>query len=319
MPQYTDINTSLSDLTSGFNISADLTSTLTDYDQSGEQNLWGQLGTQKSLMSSQMGTGATKIQESVGMGFSGSGQRQKLQSDMSEDMSDKYGGMLDNTMYDAYRMKKDWREKQMDTIAGYIQSGDVTVNEDSSTGDDDTDTSGGGDDDFVPSGYSGDPYVGETYTDEDGLVWVYGGNNRWNRQGGSCFVKGTKIFMSNGSERDIQDIIEGDLILSFDEKTKSFIPGVVTESLIHPVMMDVPVAIVGGILEGTPSHPIFFNGSWSEIKESEVDTKIVKKYIDNYYNLEVDAHDIFGSSHNYIANGYVVSGLGDNDVLNIRP
>ena len=103
---------------------------------------------------------------------------------------------------------------------------------------------------------------------------------------------------------------------AFNEKTKSFIPGVVTESLIHPVMMDVPVAIVGGILEGTPSHPIFFNGSWSEIKESEVDTKIVKKYIDNYYNLEVDAHDIFGSSHNYIANGYVVSGLGDNDVLN---
>jgi hypothetical protein len=131
-----------------------------------------------------------------------------------------------------------------------------------------------------------------------------------------CFVEGTKILMSDGSEKNIEDIVEDDLILSFDEKTESFVSGIVTEHLIHPVGREVPVAIVGGILEGTPSHPIFFNGGWSEINESEVDTKIFKKYIENYYNLEVDAYDVLGSSHNYIANGYVVSGLGDNDVLN---
>jgi len=317
MPQYDDINTNLSDITGNYDFTnPDTAGTFSDYDESGEKNLWSQLKGKKSLMSGQMGTGAKKLQESVGAGFSGSGQRQKLKSDMSDDVNDKYGGMLDNAMYDSYNMKKKWSDDTMEQMADLVDEGEATY---TGTGDDDDDNDNdgtSGNDDFVPSGYSGNASPGDRYTDEQGLNWIFGGDMQWHSSTGTCFVEGTKIFMSDGSERYIQDIIEGDSILSFDEKTKSFIPGVVTESLIHPVYRDVKVAIVGGILEGTPSHPIFFNGNWSEIKESKADIKIVKKYIDNYFNLEVDAHDIRGSSHNYIANGYIVSGLGDNDVLN---
>ena len=39
-------------------------------------------------------------------------------------------------------------------------------------------------------------------------------------------------------------------------------------------------------------------------------------FIYNYYNLEVDGHNIVNGNHNYIVNGYIVSGLGDNLVLN---
>ena len=303
---YSDINTNLDDLTAGFNISTDLKNTLTDYDPSGEKNLWGQLGTQKSLMQDQLSLNQSKASSTVGKGFSGSGQRGRVQETMSQNVNDKFGGMLDNTMYDEYKLKKSWQEKNLATIAGYVSSGDVTIN---------NVTGGGNGNDGSPSGWTGGtPSNGTTHTDDDGVDWIYE-NGSWSQED-SCFIEGTKIFMSNGSEKNIEDIVEGDLILSFDEDTKSFTPGIVTDHLIHPVGREIPVAIVGGILEGTPSHPIFFNGNWSEIKESEVGTKIVRKYIENYYNLEVDGYDVFGSSHNYIANGYVVSGLGDNAVLN---
>ena len=39
-------------------------------------------------------------------------------------------------------------------------------------------------------------------------------------------------------------------------------------------------------------------------------------FIDNWYNLEIDGHTIHNSEHNYIINGYIMSGLGDNKVLN---
>jgi hypothetical protein len=39
-------------------------------------------------------------------------------------------------------------------------------------------------------------------------------------------------------------------------------------------------------------------------------------FVDAFYNLEIDGHNIFGSEHNFIADGYIVSGLGDSEILN---
>ena len=44
--------------------------------------------------------------------------------------------------------------------------------------------------------------------------------------------------------------------------------------------------------------------------------EVEQMYITNWYNLEVDGHDVEGSEHNFIVDGHIVSGLGDNDVLN---
>ena len=318
---YDDVNTSLSDLKAGFNLDSEVSGTLFDYDKSSDKNLWGNFSGNKSLIQDSLTMNNAQINQ-TGKGFETMGAKTELEKKLSDGANAQVGMNLDDTMYGQYKNKTKWLDENMGTISDSILAGDTTVNEnydpnagnnddDDNDGDDGTDPNGP---EFTPSGYSGTPYNGDTWTDNDGQDWVFGPMG-WTETY-DCFVEGTKIFMSDGSEREIQDIIEGDLILTFDEKTKSFTPGVVTESLIHPVYRDVKVAIVGGVLEGTPNHPIFFNGNWSEIKESKADIKIVKKYIDNYFNLEVDAHDIHGSSHNYIANGYVVSGLGDNNILN---
>ena len=134
--------------------------------------------------------------------------------------------------------------------------------------------------------------------------------------GYGCFVKGTKIIMWNGNEKNIEDVVAGDFIASFDESNDSYAIGIVTESLIHPINMVIDTAVVGDKLKGSLDHPIYINGKWAEICESEADFESVTEYIDNYYNLEIDGFAVFGSFHNYIADGYIVSGLGDNEVLN---
>jgi intein/homing endonuclease len=55
-----------------------------------------------------------------------------------------------------------------------------------------------------------------TYYAENLLVhnFKYGGGG-----GGSCFVAGTKVTMGDGSEKNIEDVIEGDEVVSFNEST----------------------------------------------------------------------------------------------------
>ena len=131
-----------------------------------------------------------------------------------------------------------------------------------------------------------------------------------------CFLQGTQILMSSGSMRDIVDISVGDSIASYSKYHKSYTSGIVTDVLAHPIGRYVCVAIINDKLYGTPNHPIFIDGKWIEIYRSNLDVKYKLMYVDIYYNLEVDGDNIFGSDHNYIANGYIASGLGDNDILN---
>jgi len=131
-----------------------------------------------------------------------------------------------------------------------------------------------------------------------------------------CFLYGTQILMSSGSMKNISDINIGDSVASYSNHYKSYVSGIVTDVLLHPIGDVVKVAVVGNRLYGTPSHPIFFGDKWSEIHHSNLDVSYKYMYVDTYYNLEIDGENIFGSDHNYIADGYIVSGLGDNDILN---
>jgi hypothetical protein len=40
-----------------------------------------------------------------------------------------------------------------------------------------------------------------------------------NLTGGSCFIAGTKILMADGTEKNIEDVVEGDEVISFNEST----------------------------------------------------------------------------------------------------
>ena len=131
-----------------------------------------------------------------------------------------------------------------------------------------------------------------------------------------CFLNGTQILMSSGSMKNISDIIIGDSIASYSSIYKSYVSGIVTDVLIHPIGGYVNVAIIDDRLFGTPSHPILVDGKWAEIHRSGLDVLYKRMFVDVFYNLEVDGDNIFGSDHNYVANGFIVSGLGDNDILN---
>ena len=137
-----------------------------------------------------------------------------------------------------------------------------------------------------------------------------------------CFTETALVFMANGKYKRISKIKEGDKILTFDESINEYSQGTVTDFLTHEVNNLIPAAKLINKefdidpLIGAVDHPIYYNGRWNEIQESKVGFEIINTFIDNYYNLEVDGHDVMSGNHNYIVNGYIVSGLGDNPILN---
>jgi len=131
-----------------------------------------------------------------------------------------------------------------------------------------------------------------------------------------CFLQGTQILMSSGSMKDISDISIGDSVASYSSRYNSYVNGLITDVLFHPIGDYINVAVINDSLFGTPNHPIFVDGKWLEIYKSGLNIVYKRIYVDTFYNLEVDGDNVFGSDHNYIANGFIVSGLGDNDILN---
>ena len=57
------------------------------------------------------------------------------------------------------------------------------------------------------------------------------GKSRPARQHPECFVAGTKIIMKNGPDRNIEDIVAGDEVLSYNVHTKQIEPKLVKNSI----------------------------------------------------------------------------------------
>lgn len=78
---------------------------------------------------------------------------------------------------------------------------------------------------------------------------------------GSCFVAGTKVLMGDGTEKNIEDIIEGDIVTSFNETTLQNESKVVTglRQPVHSTMVKYHFAN-GGDVSCTYDHPIYVGG-----------------------------------------------------------
>jgi hypothetical protein len=129
----------------------------------------------------------------------------------------------------------------------------------------------------------------------------------------ACFSSGTPVEMFDGTKKNIEDIKKGDIVKSY--RNGKYTSGIVTKPLSHPINDVIPVAILGDII-GSIDHPIFINNKWYEISKAPINKEITHMFIENFYNLEIDGHTIHNSEHNYITNGYIMSGLGDHEVLN---
>jgi hypothetical protein len=128
----------------------------------------------------------------------------------------------------------------------------------------------------------------------------------------SCFTAETKVRMEDGSFKNIVDIEIGDYVLSY--KDGEYVRGVVTDKLTHPTNDVVEVVKYKGMVSDR-LHPFYENGEWKPIFEAKgIDIGI--QYVDNFYNLEIDGDVLFESEHNFIVEDFVVSGLGDNELLN---
>ena len=170
---------------------------------------------------------------------------------------------------------------------------------------------------FYPAGSYYDTNTGTviTPTVTNGNNSNSGGSSGTGGTGGvwGCFKSGTPIEMFNGTFKNIEDIKKGDIIKSYKEG--KYTSGIVTRHLTHPVNDVIPVVSLDGII-GSTDHPIFINNEWYELSESPLEKTISNMFIDNWYNLEIDGYTIHNSEHNYIIKGYIMSGLGDNEILN---
>lgn len=141
--------------------------------------------------------------------------------------------------------------------------------------------------------------------------FVYGVlvHNRWIF---ACHTFDSKVELSNGSFKAIGDIKIGDKVKSIKDGIST--EGTVTDHITHKtndVMRVVKTA--NGYVE--INHPILTKeGEWipaGELGEHE------SLFVDNFYNLEIDGNED-NSDHNFIVDGLVSSGLGDNAKLNAK-
>lgn len=124
----------------------------------------------------------------------------------------------------------------------------------------------------------------------------------------TCFVGDTKISTPSG-EVEIKDIKEGDLILSYNDKTGKMEESKVTKAFEHQAT---GYLVVNDKLKVTSAHPMHINGKWQEIGKAKIGNKLLTKDGEEIirtikivnedvpvYNLEVE------NNHNYYAENYL--------------
>jgi hypothetical protein len=130
--------------------------------------------------------------------------------------------------------------------------------------------------------------------------------------GGGCFLAGTRITMADGTEKPIEAIQAGDMVLAYDEKDGTLKPDRV--KVVHEPVTAEGYLVVNEKLHLTNVHPVLTPGGWKEIGELAVGDKLIgadKKEIAiasirnvagpvKVYNFATNPYET------YVANGVIV-------------
>jgi hypothetical protein len=127
-----------------------------------------------------------------------------------------------------------------------------------------------------------------------------------------CFTYDTPVKMWDTTTKKIGNIVLGDCVLSY--RNGEYVKGVVTDKLTHPTN-DIVEVVKCKEMIADRLHPFYDNGEWKPICEAD-GVEFGIQYVDNFYNLEIDGNLLFESEHNFIVEDFIVSGLGDNELLN---
>jgi len=139
---------------------------------------------------------------------------------------------------------------------------------------------------------------------------IYVINKGWSSY--SDELSNTLYSLETNSSKKIGEIVKGDEVLSY--RNGNYVKGIVTEHLTHPINSITDVVKYKNMIADM-EHPFYDGKEWKPICEAdgiEIDTQ----YVDNFYNLEIDGELLFESDHNFIVEDFIVSGLGDNELLN---
>ena len=136
---------------------------------------------------------------------------------------------------------------------------------------------------------------------------------------GACFTPGVQIAMADGTEKSIEDVRVGDLVLSWSEDRHRVVAAPVSETFVHYV--ETTLIQLTPELRATPNHPIYFDGDWVRADEVTAggsgkalledgfsydlesigfEPYTIPNFSGTVYNLEVEGF------HNYFADGVLV-------------
>jgi hypothetical protein len=131
---------------------------------------------------------------------------------------------------------------------------------------------------------------------------------------GGCFLPGTQIEMSDGSQKSIEEIMVGDEISTFsDSITKERVSGQVTKVLEHTVN---EYTVINDRLYVTPIHMVYANGRFVDVASLKVGDRLMdsngdyvfvekieqRHELTKVYNFEVDPQHTYFASGLYVHN-----------------
>ena len=145
-----------------------------------------------------------------------------------------------------------------------------------------------------------------------------------------CFDPGSKVLMADGTEKNIEDVEVGDMVMSLDEETGEYVPQKVLATIIREKSDDlVYVNLSNGTRIGMRAyHPLLTTEGWKSLRPEQAETVMdvgevpllkvgdtlvgyeenvtivsidKREHIENYntYNLTIE------NTHNYIVEGVV--------------
>ena len=87
----------------------------------------------------------------------------------------------------------------------------------------------------------------------------------------TCFLAGTKVVMADGSYKNIEDIVVGDMVKCYDQMKREVVERIVTNVFHHnPEEMEEYYLIINDQLRVTPNHLIYSDGGWIEASNLKI-------------------------------------------------
>ena len=131
-----------------------------------------------------------------------------------------------------------------------------------------------------------------------------------------CFVAGTKITLSNGTVKNIEDVVVGEEVLTYNESSNECEGGFVGDLKQHEVTSVIRLSFDdNNVIVTTHEHPFYVDGKWVKASELKVDDVCKKAYdlssvITNVEELN-ETHTVYNllsvsENHNFYANDVLV-------------